>query len=404
MKKNIIRLTSALVIISATAGISTIATGDVKAAGNIPDTHSATVQIAVDSAMCSGVYVGPQTVLTVKHCVGNTKTIRVASHHLYSSPTTPGELVWLAPGDIDLALVRTPQQTVDYYSPISPTKPTSGQVGQMCGMNKVPDHNTGVVTERAGSNYCGNITFREIKNYRYGNQHWGELILVSPSLGFPGDSGGPVYDTSGTVHGVLALRWDRQPNDSNPNHYLYDRAAFTPTFKYVNELRAHGAVVKGEEPESYQHQQAEQAIIADGTYVITSALDNNKALDVNGESRLNGANVQLWDRNNGKAQRFKVTHLGHNVYSIINVHSNKSLDIAGSSRSAGGNLLQWTWKNTDNQKFHITKTTQGGYAITSVHSGLLLDVYSSQTANGTNVAQWTNNGGYANQRWNFNPQ
>lgn len=142
--------------------------------------------------------------------------------------------------------------------------------------------------------------------------------------------------------------------------------------------------------------------ITDGVYVITSALNNNKALDVNQASKKAGANIQLWDRNNGNAQRFQVTHLGGNQYSIINVNSGKALDIDGNSKKAGANVHQWTWSGSNNQRFVITPAKNGGYTIQAVSSGLFLDVYGSRTANGTNVIQWSGNGGSANQRWNFN--
>lgn len=141
--------------------------------------------------------------------------------------------------------------------------------------------------------------------------------------------------------------------------------------------------------------------ITDGVYVITSALNNNKALDVNEASKKAGANIQLWDRNNGNAQRFQVTHLGGNQYSIINVHSGKALDIDGNSKQAGANVHQWTWSGSNNQRFIITPAKNGGYNIKAVSSGLFLDVYGSRTANGTNVIQWSGNGSNANQRWNF---
>ncbi|MBR5951007.1 MAG: RICIN domain-containing protein [Actinomycetaceae bacterium] len=140
--------------------------------------------------------------------------------------------------------------------------------------------------------------------------------------------------------------------------------------------------------------------ITDGTYVITSALNANKALDVNGGSKDNGANVQLWDRNNGRGQVFQVTYLGDSQYSIINVHSGKSLDVKGSSTKAGANVLQWTWNDTKNQRFYFVPAKNGGYSIQVVSSGLYLDVTGSRTANGTNIIQWKN-GGTNNQVWNF---
>ena len=383
-------------IIAGTIGVAAF-NSDADAAGNIPDTHSATVQITSNKGMCSGVYVGPQVVLTAKHCVENQTVIGVAPDHILSTSTTSAEIVWMAPGKADIALLRTPTQTVDYYAPISPIAPAINSSIQQCGINNVPRPGArDEVVEQAEWNYCGNVFIKENKHKTLTH---GTLLIISPAVGAPGDSGGPLYDTEGTVQGVHVIARTIGFGD---NKIYRDSAGSTPTYLYVDELRAHGAVVKGEGVEP-PHMSTQVTSLTDGTYVITSALDNNKALDVNKASKIEGSNIQLWDRNNGAAQRFQITHLGHNVYKIINVNSGKSLDINGSSKDAGANLLQWRWTNSENQKFYITGMPNVGYTIQAVHSGMVLDVNGSRTANGTNVTQWTDNG-TLNQRWNFHLQ
>lgn len=389
-------LTVGTLVIAGTIGVAAINSG-ADAAGNIPDTHSATVQISSNKGICSGVYVGPQVVLTAKHCVENQTVIAVAPDHIYSAPTTRAEITWIAPGKADIALLRTPDQTVDYYAPISPVAPAINSSMQQCGINNVPrPGGRDEVVEQAEWNYCGNVFAKEIKRIDLSHD---KLLVVSPAVGAPGDSGGPLYDTDGTVQGVHVVA---RTTGIGANKTYRDSAGATPTYLYVNELRAHGAVVKGEELEPPQ-MSTQVTSLEDGIYVITTALNANKALDVNKASKIEGSNIQLWDRNNGAAQRFQVTHLGHNVYKIINVNSGKSLDINGSSKDAGANLLQWRWTNSENQKFYIIGMPNAGYTIQAVHSGMVLDVNGSRTANGTNVTQWTNNG-TANQRWNFHLQ
>lgn len=375
-------LTVGTLVVAGTIGVAAFNSG-ADAAGNIPDPHSATVQISSNKGICSGVYVGPQVVLTAKHCVKNETVISVAPDHILSAPTTRAEIAWMAPSDVDMALLRTPDQTVEHYAPISASLPKINSSIQVCGMNNVPRPGGREEVVERGENYCGNAFIKEIRKKV---KTFGPLLYASPQVVAPGDSGGPLYDTDGTVQGVV-ITWV---------------VSATPTQPYVDELRAHGAVVKGEGVEPPQ-MSTQPLALEDGTYVITSALDNNKALDVNKASMIEGSNIQLWDRNNGAAQRFQITHLGHNVYKIINVNSGKSLDISGSSKDAGGNLLQWRWTNSENQKFYITGMPNIGYTIQAVHSDMVLDVNGSRTANGTNVTQWTNNG-TLNQRWNFHLQ
>ncbi|MBR6459755.1 MAG: RICIN domain-containing protein [Actinomycetaceae bacterium] len=398
-------LAAGIVAVAGTAGVAAINSG-ADAAGNIRDTHPADVQMWVNGeTLCSGAYVGPQTVLTAAHCLEKPNDIYVVFDHLPDmyyqgklDASTKGELVWKAPGAIDIALVRTPNRTVTNYARIAANRPAVGSTGQVCGLNKIDEPLTGKKSASAQDNYCGNITITSIGNYRYGFTNYGEIVYVTPPWGWPGDSGGPLYDTAGRIHGVLAFGWPDDPRDSR-----YDKAGYTASYPYISQLRANGAVIEGDAAPSTTPPSS-TATIADGTYVITSALNNNKALDVNAESKWNGANVQLWDRNNGPAQRFKVTHLGGGQYSIVNVNSNKALDIKGASTDAGANALQWTWGNSANQKFTITKSAKGGYTIRAVHSNQVLDVNGSNTANGSNVTQWPDNGGSANQRWNFNRQ
>lgn len=421
MKKKLGGIAAAVAVIAAAViGVTSI-NSDVKAAGNQLDTHRSTAQLFINNKqLCSGVYVGPQTVLTADHCISSARSIHVVNSNLVDAydrgqlnSTTQGQVIWRAPGGIDLALVRTPNRT-SVYAPIAANRPWSGMNAQICGTNKVEDPYTGKTTSWAKENYCGDVRVDEVNNYSYGSTNYGEFVFVAPSWGWPNDSGGPLYDAEGRVHGVLSVGWP----EGGPH---WDQNGFTATYPYINDLRAYGAVIDDgsapapdvqpepqPEPEpTYQPEPQPQptqdaAAIADGNYVITSALSNSLALDVNAESRRDGANVQVWRVNNGPAQRFRVTNLGGNLYSIVNVNSNKALDIKGASQGAGANALQWTWTGSVNQKFYITPAAQGGYTIRAAHSNQVLDVSGGRASSGANVVQWPDNGGAANQRWNFN--
>ena len=50
--------------------------------------------------------------------------------------------------------------------------------------------------------------------------------------------------------------------------------------------------------------------IQEGTYIIVSAIDENKALDISGQSPERGTNVHLWSRHSGDTQKFKISKNG----------------------------------------------------------------------------------------------
>ena len=54
--------------------------------------------------------------------------------------------------------------------------------------------------------------------------------------------------------------------------------------------------------------------IADGIYSISSNINKNKVLDIKNGSGSNGANVQLYERNDNPAQLFQVSHVGNFIY------------------------------------------------------------------------------------------
>ena len=79
--------------------------------------------------------------------------------------------------------------------------------------------------------------------------------------------------------------------------------------------------------------------IDDGNYIIHSALDNNKVLDVYMGRTTNYTNVQLYDvanyRNN--AQIWNIKYLGGGYYSISTLlDSNKVLDLQNNDAVNGG--------------------------------------------------------------------
>lgn len=140
--------------------------------------------------------------------------------------------------------------------------------------------------------------------------------------------------------------------------------------------------------------------IENGIYIIESSLKKNMVIDVNGGADQNGANIQLWSRNDNNSQKFKVNYEGDGRYSIMALCSGKYMDAENNGSTKGTNVLQYEYTGGDNQKWYIKEETDGLYSIISASSRLYLDVYNNQSTDGTNIQLWFSNGGNS-QRFRF---
>lgn len=150
-----------------------------------------------------------------------------------------------------------------------------------------------------------------------------------------------------------------------------------------------------------QDVQAGTQTISDGTYYISTAMDDNAVIDVASASYSDGANAQLWNCNRSGAQRFQVSYCGDGFYTITNMRSNKVLEVAYGSDEEGANVWQWEANGTDAQEWRIDKNADGTYTLTNKESGKVLDCENGQSSSGTNVWQWGSNGSAA-QKFSFN--
>ena len=137
---------------------------------------------------------------------------------------------------------------------------------------------------------------------------------------------------------------------------------------------------------------SEQLTEGDGVYTISTALNNNKVLDVSGGSKENNANIQLWDNVNVPQQKFQVKYNETGkYYQIISVNSGKSLDVEDSGTKNGTNVQQYTAKQIEAQQWILKSAGDGYYYIISKCNGLYLDVANGAANNGTNIQMYKGN-------------
>lgn len=140
--------------------------------------------------------------------------------------------------------------------------------------------------------------------------------------------------------------------------------------------------------------------IENGRYIIKSALNENKAIDITGAVGANKANVEIWQSNNGNNQKFDIKYLDNGYYTIEAVHSGKLMTVANSNNTNCANVEQNKNQNLDSQKWIIKDAGDGYYNIISKSNELYLDIHGAIDKNGTNVEVYTGNNG-KNQKFKF---
>lgn len=122
-----------------------------------------------------------------------------------------------------------------------------------------------------------------------------------------------------------------------------------------------------------------------GNYMITTALNKSKVIDIEGNVISNGANVDIWENKNGNHQKFILTYLEDGYYTIKAFNSNKVLTIQNDSRFSGANVVQEFYRESDSQKWAIISLGNGYYSFISKSSGLALDINGGNTKDGSNL-------------------
>ena len=152
-------------------------------------------------------------------------------------------------------------------------------------------------------------------------------------------------------------------------------------------------IYRGNETEAQQFifEQTEPLPIDDGLYEISTVLNPNMVLDVSGGYTSNGANIQLWAKDNVNQQKFRIAYVGDGYYKIIAVHSKKALDVASAGKTDGTNVWQYDYNDTDAQKWKIVDVGDGSYNFVSKCNGLYLNVSNSNVKNGININVTTQN-------------
>ena len=140
--------------------------------------------------------------------------------------------------------------------------------------------------------------------------------------------------------------------------------------------------------------------LSDGIYTINSSLNSTFVLDVNGGSKANFGNIQLYKNNGTVAQSWKIVHDSKGYVTFINVCSGKVIDIKDGYSQNKQNISQYSSNNTYAQKWIILKDGDGFKIVSALNDNYVLDLSGGDVRNTSNIQLYKGNG-TGSQRWYF---
>ncbi len=131
--------------------------------------------------------------------------------------------------------------------------------------------------------------------------------------------------------------------------------------------------------------------VEDGTYLIATALDSSKVLDVSSSSTKEGAGVKLYTSKSSANQMWRLTHDEQGRVHLTNVNSGKELTYKNDALVQSSSTNGWVFE----------KTSGGQYYIRKIGTGKYLDVKRSNVDNKTNQVILYAKGSGKNQKWSL---
>jgi lipoprotein-anchoring transpeptidase ErfK/SrfK len=131
-----------------------------------------------------------------------------------------------------------------------------------------------------------------------------------------------------------------------------------------------------------------------GTFYLGSALNSGYVIAISGGSRKMQANVELRQRAEDNAQKFKVEDQGNGTVVIRNVKSKHVLDAECAGRAAGTNIWQYKASGSPSQAFFAHRNSDGSYSFINVNSSKVLELQNGNVTNGANIRlnTWSGSG------------
>ena len=142
------------------------------------------------------------------------------------------------------------------------------------------------------------------------------------------------------------------------------------------------------------------ATIDNGWYKITSSANSNLAIEVQGGTNANGANIYGNTKNGSNNQDFYFEQISGNEYAIKTAVSDKAraLDVVGGNSANGINVRQWDYSDRKAVHWKLYTDDEGNYVLVSSTGDKVLDLTGAKSTAGTNVWTWDYYGA-STQEW-----
>ena len=139
--------------------------------------------------------------------------------------------------------------------------------------------------------------------------------------------------------------------------------------------------------------------IQEGVYSIHSARDENMVVDISGDSKESGANIQVYQFLDNNVQKFRIKKRG-DYYTIQSVYSDNWLDI----KTPIGNRsnVQLYSSNTFNEENWFFEDAGNGYVAIRNYYGYYLDIAGDSAVNNANIQAY-NTLESNSQKWRLIP-
>lgn len=188
--------------------------------------------------------------------------------------------------------------------------------------------------------------------------------------------------------------WSITVDDSG--NYKFVNAATNLSLDIAGGTPKKGANIQGYSTQnnarqSFKLTKATKFLSDGGVYLIRYAGNTNRLLDVEGVSKAERANVEIYQATSALNQRWCASLVKgtDNTYTFRSLNSGKYLSVVNNNAvqsSSNGAASQW-----------VVEIANGNYLLRNVQSGKYLDIYQGRTTNGTNVQVWQGNGKISQQ-------